>query len=51
MVDKILRIEEARAPIIEPRIMTMARTADSQTPIEPGVVEVRAHMTLTVSMR
>jgi len=52
MVDKILRIEESRAgPIIQPRLMTMARASENQTPIEPGVVEVRAHVTLTVSMR
>jgi uncharacterized protein YggE len=31
----------------------MARSAEAatQTPIEPGIVEVRAHVTLTVSMK
>jgi uncharacterized protein YggE len=51
-VDRVLRIEDSREII--PRPMPMVRTMDAtaaQTPIEPGVVEVRAHVTLTVSMR
>ncbi len=51
-VDRVLRIEDSRE--ISPRPMPMVRTMEAtaaQTPIEPGVVEVRAHVTLTVSMR
>ena len=53
-IDRILRIEDSRdAIIMPPRPMVMARTAEAAatTPIEPGIVEVRAHVTLTVSMK
>jgi uncharacterized protein YggE len=53
-VDRVLRIEDTREGIImPPRPMVMARSAEAatQTPIEPGIVEVRAHVTLTVSMK
>jgi hypothetical protein len=32
-------------------MMTMARADVSQTPVEPGVIEIRARVTLTVSMK
>lgn len=54
-VDRILRIEDTRdSTIIGPRpMMTMARAAEgvAQTPVEPGLIEIRARVTLTVSMR
>ncbi len=53
-VDRILRIEDNReGPIGPPRPMVMARAAEAATttPIEPGLIEIRAHVTLTVSMK
>jgi uncharacterized protein YggE len=53
-IDLILRIEDSREGIITPpRPMVMSRTAEAAatTPIEPGIVEVRAHVTLTVAMK
>jgi uncharacterized protein YggE len=53
-VERIIKIEDAREPGIGiPRpMMTMARTAEAATtPIEPGLIEVRARVTLTASMR
>jgi uncharacterized protein YggE len=54
-VDKILRIEDVRQiPMPPPSPMVMSRAmeaANAPTPIEPGVVEVRAHVMLTVSVR
>jgi uncharacterized protein YggE len=52
-VDRILKIEDARdtgMPI--PRtIMTMKAADAAQTPVEPGLVEIRARVTLTASMK
>lgn len=53
-VDRVLRIEDSRdGPISPPRpMMTMARAAEApQTPIEPGLIEIRARVTLTASMK
>jgi uncharacterized protein YggE len=54
-VGRIIRIEEApEGPIIMPRQrMDMAAVAPAAatTPVEPGYIEVRAHVTMTVSMR
>jgi uncharacterized protein len=54
-VDRVLRIDDSREPIVNPpRPMVTARTMEATvapTPIEAGVVEVRAHVMLTVSMR
>jgi uncharacterized protein YggE len=52
-VERIIKIEDAREPGIGiPRpMMSMARAPESATPIEPGLVEVRARVTLTASMR
>jgi len=53
-VDHILRIEDARdSGIISPRpMMTMARAeAAAQTPVEPGLIEIHARVTLTASMK
>jgi uncharacterized protein len=53
-VEKVLRIEDIRQVVPPPSPMmmrAMEAAAAPPTPIEPGVVEVRAHVTLTVSMR
>jgi uncharacterized protein len=55
-VDRVLRIEEQRAFLQEPRpVMMMMRkemTADAaQPPITPGELEVRAVVTMTLSIR
>ena len=55
-IDRIIRIEESRAPVNPPRPMAMMRevanmAADAQPPISPGTVEIRAHVTLTAAVR
>ena len=52
-VDRIIKIEDAREGGAIPRPMAFAvRTAEAaQTPIEPGLVEIRARVTLTASMK
>jgi len=53
-IDRIVKIEDAREPgIIQPRpMMTMAREASAApTPIESGVIEIRARVTLTATMK
>jgi hypothetical protein len=53
VVDRVLRIEDSRDGVIGPPrpMMTMAKADAFQTPVEPGVIEIRARVTLTVSMR
>jgi uncharacterized protein YggE len=53
IVDKVLRIEDHRNGIMPPpRPMVMAaRTVEAMTPIEPGLIEIQAHVTLTVSVK
>ena len=54
-IDRIVKIEDAREiAIIQPRpMMTMARAEApaAPTPIESGVIEIRARVTLTASMK
>ena len=53
-VDRVLRIEDSRDMSIAPPrpMMTMARAAEApQTPIEPGLIEIRARVTLTVAIK
>src|SRR6185295_17933546 len=52
-LDRIVKIEDSRDPGIGiPRpMMSMAKVSDATTPVEPGLIEVRAHVTLTASMR
>ena len=52
-VDRVIRIEDSRdaGPGFPRPMMTMARADISQTPVEPGVIEIRARVTLTVSMK
>jgi uncharacterized protein YggE len=55
-IDRILRIEDhvqGEAPPPRP-MMTMARVAQAaepETPVAPGVLEIKAHVTLTAKMR
>lgn len=52
-LDRILRIEEGDRPIAPPRPMMTMRAASQEalTVVEPGLIDVRATMTLTVSMK
>jgi uncharacterized protein len=53
-IDRILRIEEHRASMPEPRpvMMTMQREmASAPPPITPGELEIRASVTLTAAVR
>jgi uncharacterized protein YggE len=53
-VDRVLRMEDARqgeAPPPLPMLAMRAGPAVAQTPITPGLIEVRAQVTLTVSMK
>ena len=53
-VDRIIKIEDARdSPVrtIARPMMTMKAAEAPQTPIEPGLVEIRARVTLTASMK
>ena len=55
-IDRIVRIEEARAQSIPPRPMQMMRemastAADAAPPIAPGTVEIHARVTLTAAVR
>jgi uncharacterized protein YggE len=53
-VDRILKIEDARDSGVIPMprtIMTMKAADATQTPVEPGLVEIRARVTLTASMK
>jgi uncharacterized protein YggE len=53
-VDRVLRIEDALSPAPPPRPVMMgmaARDAQVETPIEPGRLEIRAHVTLTVTIK
>jgi len=53
-LERIVKIEDHRESRIEPaRSVMFARSeaAAPATPIEPGVIEIRAHVTLTVAIR
>lgn len=53
-VDRIIKIEDAREGGIIAmgrQMMTMKSAEAAQTPIEPGLVEIRARVTLTASMK
>jgi uncharacterized protein len=52
-VDRVIRIDDSRQPRIVPQPMTMrAQAADSApTPVEPGLIEIHAQVTLTVSIK
>lgn len=52
-VDRVIRIDDTRQPRIVPQPMMMrAQAADSaQTPVDPGLIEIHAQVTLTVSIK
>jgi uncharacterized protein len=56
-IDRVLRIDDTRQPKVFPeRTMMMSRAAGAadvaaETPIEPGVIEIRADVTLTVAIK
>jgi uncharacterized protein len=51
-IDRILKIEEGdRAQPPRPMMMAMARTAEAVTVVEPGLIDIHASVTLTVSMK
>jgi uncharacterized protein YggE len=54
-LDRIIKIEDSRDGSIgpPPRPMMMMKSADAveQTPVEPGLIEIHARVTLTASMR
>ena len=54
-IDRVLRIDDAREGGVPPPrpMMTMARTAEAsaQTPVEAGLIEIHARVSLTVSMK
>ena len=53
-VDRIIKIEDTRDSGVTPlpRAMMTMKAADApQTPVEPGLVEIRARVTLTASMK
>ena len=52
-IDRVIRVEDAReGPIMMARPMMMEKSADvAQTPVEPGLVEIRARVTLTAAMK
>ena len=52
-VDRILKIEDSHAEAFAPRPMLGLAKADSATvtDVEPGLIELRAQVTLTVSMK
>ena len=54
-IDRIIRIEDSReagfVPAPRPMMTMKAADATAPTPVEPGMVEIRARVTLTASMR
>jgi uncharacterized protein YggE len=51
-VDRILRIEDSRPDaVVQPRLMMRADASAPQTVVEPGLIEVRAHVALTASLK
>jgi uncharacterized protein YggE len=54
-IDRIVKIEDAReAPIVMARSvmgLTSASASAAPTPVEPGLIEIRAHVTLTATLK
>lgn len=50
-VDRVLRVDDRRQPEYRPALMASSRAVDASTPIEPGVLEIQAGVTLTVSIK
>ena len=53
IVDRVLRIEDRREGVVVPTrpVVMAARTLEASTPVEPGLIEIHAHVTLTVSIK
>jgi uncharacterized protein YggE len=54
-IDRVIRVEDAReggvVPMARPMAMSMAKSDAAQTPVEPGLIEIRARVTLTAAMK
>ena len=51
-VDRVIRIEDQRESAAGPRPMiAMMKSADATTPIEPGLIEIHARVSLTAALR
>jgi uncharacterized protein YggE len=51
-VDRVIRIDDSRQRIGPQPVMMIRAAADSaQTPIEAGLIEIHAQVTLTVSIK
>jgi len=51
-IDRILRIEDSRPDgVVTPRLMMRSEVNAPQTLVEPGLIEVRARVALTASMK
>ncbi len=51
-VDRVIRIEDQRDSAPGPRpMMTMMKSADATTPVEPGLIEIHARVALTAALR
>jgi uncharacterized protein YggE len=48
---RVLSVEETSPVVVPVRDVMFARTEAASTPIEPGTIEVRATVTLTVEIR
>lgn len=49
-VVRVLSVSEGGGPVIPVREIAFARAQDASTPIEPGTIEIRAEVTLTVEV-
>jgi uncharacterized protein YggE len=50
-ISRVVSVAEAGAPVVPVREVALARADAVQTPIEPGTIEVRASVTLTVEIQ
>ena len=53
-VDRVIRVDDSRESVVPPPrpMMAVTRATEAvQTPIEPGVIEIHARVSLTVSMK
>jgi uncharacterized protein len=51
-IDRIIRIEDSHSDgVVAPRMMMRAEASAPQTAVEPGLIEVRARVALTASMK
>jgi uncharacterized protein YggE len=52
-VDRVIKIEDSRAEVVSPRLFAARAEAVGQasTAVEPGLIEIRAHASLTATMK